>query len=85
MVSVEIVERQNAIILRLRNSELVILPEHVKSLNEIEDIKKFDFYFNNKALINRPARKLFLSWVRKDTTLKPRFYKCVKNYKFQEE
>ena len=82
MTVIDIVKVQDSIILKSHNSELLILEEHVRYLKAVEKITDFDFYFNNKALINRPARKLFLSWSKKDHSLKPRIYHYIKNFEF---
>lgn len=77
MLPVEIVPIQETVVLRARGSELLILPHHVKHLKTCEKPKDFSAYFVTEALVNRPARKLFEAWLRKDTSLWPRLYKCI--------
>ena len=77
MQPVEIHTFQEAIILRARGSELLILAEHVSKLKVRTAAKEFADYFLAEALVNRPARKLFEAWLRKDTSLWARLYKTV--------
>ena len=86
MPLVEIVTVQNSLVLRARGSELLILPHHAKELKTLEKPKEFSGYFRQQALINRPARKLFEAWLRKDNDLWPRIYNMVhKEMEFSEE
>lgn len=78
-MAVEILHDQGAIFMRAKRSELLILPVHVKALKELEEPAKFSEYFVQKALVNRPARKLFQAWLRKETDLWPRLFKIVHN------
>ena len=78
MNPVEILPVQGTIILRARGSELLILAQHVQALKKIGQPQEFVNYFNNMALINRPARKLFQAWLRKDKGLWRRIYDTVK-------
>jgi len=39
--------------------------------------RDFSQYFTGEALVNRPARKLFEAWLRKDHTLWPRLYQTI--------
>lgn len=59
----------NSVVLRARNSELFILPQHVAELQKMLEPKKFSSYFMQEALCNRTARKLFEAWLRKDTSV----------------
>ena len=68
---------QGSIVLRARSSELLILPQYVRDLKKLENPKEFSEYFLGNALVNRPARKLFTAWLRKDATVWPRLYKTV--------
>jgi hypothetical protein len=74
---VEILPVQETIVLRARGSELLILPHHVKELKDRTKPRDFSQYFRGEALVNRPARKLFEAWLRKDQTLWPRLYQTV--------
>lgn len=77
MLPVEIIAVQETIVLRARGSELLILPIHVKELKALSKPRDFSQYFRSEALVNRPARKLFEAWLRKDDTLWPRLYQAV--------
>jgi len=77
VLPVEIVPFNESVVLRARGSELLILPHHVRELKGKKTPQEFTNYFTGEALINRPARKLFEAWLRKDSTLWPRLYKTV--------
>ncbi len=77
MLPVEILPVQESIVLRARGSELLILPHHVQKLKGLSKPRDFSQYFRGEALVNRPARKLFEAWLRKDHTLWPRLYQVV--------
>ncbi len=77
MLPVEIVPIENSLVLRARGSELLILPQHVGHLKSCKTPKDFTGYFLGEALLNRPARKLFEAWLRKDNTLWQRIYNTV--------
>lgn len=77
MMKVEIMPIQESLVLRARGSELLILPQHIKELQGKKEPKAFTHYFTDEALVNRPARKLFEAWLRKDETLWPRLFKTV--------
>ena len=77
MLPVEILPVQESIVLRARGSELLILPHHVHKLKDLAKPRDFSQYFRGEALVNRPARKLFEAWLRKDHTLWPRLYQVV--------
>jgi septin family protein len=77
VLPVEILPVQETIVLRARGSELLILPHHVKKLKDMTKPRDFSQYFRAEALVNRPARKLFEAWLRKDHTLWPRLYQTV--------
>jgi len=77
VLPVEILPVQETIVLRARGSELLILPHHVKKLKGFVKPRDFSQYFRAEALVNRPARKLFEAWLRKDHTLWPRLYQTV--------
>jgi hypothetical protein len=77
VLPVEIVPLQDTVVLRARGSELLILPHHVVELKTKKTPRDFTTYFTGEALINRPARKLFEAWLRKDNTLWPRLYKTI--------
>ena len=78
MQPVELIVYEGALFLRARNAELVILPEHFSALRGLDKPQEFANYFRNKALVNRPARKLFDSWLRKDQTLWNRVFSVVR-------
>jgi len=77
MTPVEIIDYQGALVLRARGSELVILPNFVHTLQNTAQPKEFAEFFLNEALVNRPARKLFDSWLRKDLDLWKKIYHKV--------
>ena len=77
MLPVEILASQETIVLRARGSELLILPHHVHRLKALVKPTEFSAYFRSEALVNRPARKLFEAWLRKDTTVWTRLYRTV--------
>ena len=72
------------VVIRVKNSELYILPDHVANLKKLKDPQEFIAYFMSQALINRPARQLFKVCLRKDANLWSRIYKAVKNVKMEE-
>jgi hypothetical protein len=77
VLPVEIHPIQDAIVLRARGSELLILSSHVAELKKLKAASDFSRYFLHEALVNRPARKLFEAWLRKDGSLWARIYKTV--------
>lgn len=77
MLPVEIYPIQDAMVLRARGSELLILADHVAALKNLKAAGDFAKYFMDEALVNRPARKLFEAWLRKDGSLWARIYKTV--------
>jgi hypothetical protein len=77
MTPVEIIEYQGALVLRARGSELIILPNFVHTLQNTQEPKEFAKFFLGEALVNRPARKLFDSWLRKDLDLWKKIYHKV--------
>lgn len=77
MQAVELYPIQNALVLRARGTELLVLPGHVEELKKLKDTKDFANYFIQKAMVNRSARKLFEAWLRKDNTLWRRIYHSV--------
>ena len=77
MLPVEIVPIPDALILRARGSELLILTNHVLALKGLKSAGDFSKYFLEQALVNRPARKLFGSWLRKDATLWSSIFKAI--------
>lgn len=77
MQAVELYPIQNALVLRARGTELLVLPGHVEELKKLKDTKDFANYFIQKAMVNRAARKLFEAWLRKDNTLWRRIYHSV--------
>lgn len=81
MLPVQMMFYQGAMILRARNSELVILPEHISSLMDLNNRAEFSEYFMKTALVNRPARKLFEAWLKKDHSLWHRILSNVEQHK----
>ena len=79
MSPVQLILHDGALFLRARNSELVILTEHVSALQKIDKVEEFHTYFLSEALLNRPARKLFQAWLRKDVTLWNRIFTELKS------
>ena len=80
MLPVEIVPVDGkTLVLRARGSELLILPHHIGHLKACASPKEFTTYFISNALLNRPARKLFEAWLRKDKTLWQRIYRTIQN------
>lgn len=77
MAPVEIIPIQGAMVLRARGSELLILEQYARELKKLENTKEFASFFTSTALVNRPARKLFAAWLRKDTTLWQRIYNTI--------
>jgi len=77
VLPVEIHPIQDALVLRARGSELLILADHVTELKKLKSAGDFSRYFLQEALVNRPARKLFEAWLRKDGSLWARIYKTV--------
>lgn len=78
MLPVEIVPVDGStLVLRARGSELLILPQHIGELKSAKNPKEFTNYFLTNALLNRPARKLFEAWLRKDKTLWQRIYRTI--------
>ena len=86
MTPVELYDVQGALILRARGSELLILQHFIAELKTLEEPKAFAQFFLHTALVNRPARKLFEAWLRKDRTLWNRiFHKVHKEMEISEE
>lgn len=84
MLPVEIIYTQGMLILQARSSELVIIPQHVVELQKLDQPKEFSDYFVHKALVNRPARKLFEAWLKKDQTIWQRIFKTIHSDKKAE-
>lgn len=85
MAPVEIHPFHDSLVLRAKGSELLILPHHVRALKERTVPKDFSGYFMSDALINRPARKLFEAWLRKDAGLWGRIYRAVQGMELSAE
>lgn len=77
MAPVEIIDYQGAVVIRARGSELIILPTYVHVLQNTAEPKEFANYFLTEALVNRPARKLFDSWLKKDMDLWKKIYNKI--------
>jgi len=82
---VEIIPVQGSLVLRARGSELLILTSYIIELKARSEPKEFASYFLSSALINRPARKLFEAWLRKDRGLWQRLYKTVNEMEVDSE
>lgn len=74
---------KNHLWLQSGSSELLITPEHIVELHKRHDKKEFAGYFLRQALLNRPARKLFQSWLRKDAQLWQKLYALIISLKFE--
>ena len=77
MFNVEIICIKGAVIIRARNSELFVLPNHTKALRTLSNGKDFADYFIKHALVNRSARKLFEAWLKKDHTIWQRLFDTI--------
>lgn len=78
MQAIEVIPYHDALVLRGKGSELVILPSYLEELKNIKQSKEFVDYFMKQALVNRTARKLFEAWLKKDRGLWQRIYDCVR-------
>ena len=83
--TIQIIATQGALVLRHKHSELVIMPQHVENLEKLTEPREFSKYFLDYALVNRPARKLFVAWVKKDSTLWKGIYESIHNNKDKKE
>lgn len=77
MFKVAITFYEQNLVLRAEPSELYVLAEHVAELRKLNETSEFAAYFRDKALVNRPARKLFDAWLRKEAGLWQRIYDAV--------
>ena len=77
MFKVTIVFYEQNLVMRAGPAELYVLAEHVAELHKLKDTSAFAAYFRDKALVNRPARKLFSAWLRKESGLWTRIYQAV--------
>ena len=66
---------RNNLILRRGASQILINAENVQSLRTQETEGSFIEFFRTTALQNREARRVFLSWERKDNELLNKIYK----------
>lgn len=66
---------RNNLILRRGASQILINAEHVQNLRTQESEESFSNFFRTTALQNREARRVFLSWERKDNELLNKIYK----------
>ncbi|WGL59491.1 hypothetical protein QEJ31_13255 [Pigmentibacter sp. JX0631] len=74
-VAVSLEWNRNNLILRRGASQILINAEHVQSLRTQESEDSFINFFRTTALQNREARRVFLSWERKDSELLNKIYK----------
>ena len=82
-VSIRVFE--NHLLLRSGHAELLVTPEHLENLSATEDKRAFARYFLEQALVNRPARKLFKSWLRKDGELWTKVYLAIMREKNKQQ
>lgn len=66
---------QNNLILKRGASQILIKKENVQNLRTQDSEDSFVQYFRTTALENREARRVFLSWERKDVALLNKIYK----------
>ena len=78
MAYVQIFVEKDIAVLKEGPSELLILPEHLKELRSFDELRKFENYFLERAMVNRAARKLFKAWLRRDPHLLERFQNKIK-------
>ena len=69
----------NNLILRRGQSILMITPEHVQTLQTMQDQADFTDYLTTKALVNREARRVYQSWTRKDRDLTAKIFNEFKS------
>ena len=84
MASIQIVAVEEAVVLKDRSSELLILPDHVVFLKSFSKSKDFAKYFLEEALMNRSARKLYEAWLRKDKGLWRNLYEVVRDIEIKD-
>lgn len=66
---------RNNLVLKRGQSNLVISPENVQTLRTQSARDEFDKFWYSTALQNREARRVFKSWLRKDSELLDKIYK----------
>ena len=84
MADIQIVPVEEAVVLKDRSSELLILPDHVVFLKSFAKSKDFAKYFMERALMNRSARKLFEAWLRRDSALWRKLYETVRDIEVKD-
>jgi len=57
------------LVLSRGTSQLLISLEHIQKLRDLKELNDFSTYFRTQALVNRPARRVFEAWERKDSLL----------------
>ena len=67
------------LVLKRGQSTLVISPEHVQTLRTQENKEGFTDFWNQKALQNREARRVFQAWERKEPNLLDKIYQEMSN------
>lgn len=77
MDAVEVLSVEDLVVLRARGTEILILATHVEALRKLRETAPFTKYFLEEALLNRPARKLFQAWLRRDGGLWQRLYRTI--------
>ena len=77
MFKVNLIFHEGHLILRAGPAELLIIAEHVAELRKLTATHEFAAYFRDQALVNRPARKLFDAWLRKEQGLWQHIYQAV--------
>jgi len=68
---------RNNILLKRGTSFLMIEAEKVQELRLFKAQGEFSEFFTTKALVNREARRLFESWLRKDKDLLEKLFQEV--------
>ena len=76
-MATKLANAQGHVILQNGHTELLILDQYVSELKKLEEKKDFAEYFRSTALVNRNARRLFDSWIRKEPKLWSRLFEYV--------
>ena len=84
MADIQIVPIEDAVVLKDRSSELLILPDHVIFLKSFSKSKDFAKYFLDQALMNRSARKLYEAWLRRDSNLWRKLYETIRDMEIKD-
>jgi len=84
VADIQIVPIEDAVVLKDRSSELLILPDHVVFLKSFSKSKDFAKYFLDQALMNRSARKLYEAWLRRDSNLWRKLYETIRDMEIKD-